>query len=107
MRKVYRRLGAQALGAALLVSALPSAFAVVLNPGATVALNGTTAALEPDLAGTVIEDMIRSWTISTPQGDIAGRVLRIGFDSVLLDLSGGTRATLLPESIRRLVLCDD
>jgi len=86
MRRVYSKLSATALGAALLVSVLPSAFAVVLNPGASVPLNGTTAALEPALAGTALEDAMRPWTISTPQGDIAGWVQ----DRVVRETASGT-----------------
>lgn len=74
MRQVHRKLGAKALGATLLVSVLPSAFAVVLTPGDASPLLGTTAALEPELAGTVVADTIRNWTISTPLGDLVGRV---------------------------------
>jgi hypothetical protein len=51
MRQVYKKLGAKALGAALLVSVFPSAFAVVLAPGDTAALSGTTVLAEPELAG--------------------------------------------------------
>ena len=86
MRQVYRRLSAQAVGAALLASVLPSAFAVVLSSGASTPLTGTTAALEPVLAGTVIRDVIRDWTISTPLGDIVGRVQ----DRVVRETAGGT-----------------
>jgi len=75
MRKFSSNLGAKLLGVALFVSALPSAFAVVLSPGDTsVPLPGTTSALRPELAGLVLVDTIRPWTIMTPQGNITGRV---------------------------------
>jgi hypothetical protein len=74
MRKFNKSLGAKLLGVALFVSPLPSAFAVVLSPGDTVALGGTTAAARPELAGLVLVDTIRPWTITTSQGNITGRV---------------------------------
>ena len=71
MRQVYRRLGAQALGAALLVSVLPSAIAVVLAPGAATPLPTGT----PELAGTLVNEVFRPWVIDTPgPGEISGSV---------------------------------
>lgn len=70
MRKVYRRLGAKALGATLLVSVFPSAFAVVLAPGESAALNGLPLTLTTSLLVTTPRD----WIISTPQGPIKGHI---------------------------------
>jgi len=61
--------------------ASPWAHAVTVSPGSTVALPGTTAAAEPDLAGTIVQDDLVPFTIcctnSNPGGgpvDITGSV---------------------------------
>ncbi len=59
------------LGAALLVSALngaKTASAVPLSSGAGVSLRGTTNAARPELAGVVLQDRVRAFSITSPSG---------------------------------------
>ncbi len=74
------------LGLLLLGTLSLSANAVVLNPGDTQALSGTTVAANPQLAGVVLEDEIINFTFHSG-GDIAGhvqqRVVRSSVDGTL------------------------
>lgn len=66
-----------------------SAHAVMLNPGDNLALPGTTAAVEPQLAGTVLVDELIPFSFSagTGLGDITGqvqqRIVRSSVDGTL------------------------
>lgn len=86
MHKFKKSLSAKILGVALFASVWPNAFAVVLAPGDTAALAGTTALLRPELAGLVLVDTERPWTIATPQGNLTGRVQ----DRVVREDASGT-----------------
>jgi hypothetical protein len=78
-KKTIPALSAGLLGAMLSASPV---HAVPLAPGGTVALSGTTEAAHPYLAGTVVEDVLRPFTIkwaSTGKevsGEIQDRVVR-------------------------------
>lgn len=72
----------------LVVGLLAStAQAVILAPGATVALPGTTAAADPDLAGVVVVDDLVPFSFAANGGNISGnvqlRVVRSTLDSTL------------------------
>ena len=51
-----------------------AAQAVVLVPGVTTPLPGTSAASDPSLAGTIIQDILTPFTMSTPSGVDTGEV---------------------------------
>jgi hypothetical protein len=74
------------LGAALLTVAC-SASAVTLSVGVLTALPGTTVALEPQLAGLVLEDEIQAFSFAANGGTISGsvqsRVVRSTLDGTL------------------------
>lgn len=73
--------------AAALLAAFGSAQAVVLPPGSTQPLPGTTAAAEPQLAGVVEVDELVPFSFATPGGDIFGnvqvRVVRSSVDDTI------------------------
>lgn len=77
----------RSLIAAVLVCAASSASAVVLTAGVPTPLPGTTAALQPQLAGIVLEDMTKDFSFSTNGGTISGtvqsRVVRSTLDGTL------------------------
>jgi hypothetical protein len=50
------------------------AHAVTVSPGSIVALPGTTVAAEPDLKGTVVQDALLPFTISSPSTSLTGDV---------------------------------
>ncbi len=54
--------------AALLFFGVGSASAVTVAPGASASLTGTTAAAEPNLAGTVLEDELINFSLFAAQG---------------------------------------
>jgi hypothetical protein len=62
--------------ALLVVLALASSWshAVTVSPGSIVALPGTTVAAEPDLKGTVVQDDVLPFTISSPSTSLTGEV---------------------------------
>lgn len=78
---------AKSLLAAALIAAASSASAVVLTTGAYTNLPGTTAALQPQLAGTVLEDVTQNFSFSANGGTISGsvqsRVVRSDLDGTL------------------------
>jgi hypothetical protein len=51
-----------------------AAQAVVLVPGVTTPLPGTSAASDPSLAGTIIQDILTPFTMSTPGGAVTGDI---------------------------------
>jgi hypothetical protein len=55
-------------GLALLGAGAAMALSVLLGPGASLAVPSTTAATEPDLAGSVIHDALVPFTIKAPAG---------------------------------------
>jgi hypothetical protein len=74
----------RAIAALTFLAANSSAQAVLLAPGSTEALPGTTSAAEPQLAGTIIEDETVSFTIGASiAGDVQLRVVRSTLDGSL------------------------
>jgi hypothetical protein len=67
--------------------AVPPVHAVVLNPGDNLALPGTTAVAEPQLAGTALVDELVPFSFNTANGLITGNVqqtvLRSSVDNTL------------------------
>ena len=57
-----------------LLAAAAAAHAVNLTPGAWTALPGTTVATEPQLAGTVLEDSLTSFSFAAYGGMVSGTV---------------------------------
>lgn len=78
---------ARSLMAAALVCAASSASAVVLTVGVATPLPGTTVALQPHLAGVVLEDLTKDFSFSANGGTISGtvqsRVVRSTVDGTL------------------------
>jgi hypothetical protein len=78
---------AKSLIAAALIAFASSASAEVLLPGVTTPLPGTTVALEPQLAGIVLEDVDQAFSFSVTGGTISGtvqsRVVRSTVDGTL------------------------
>ena len=70
------------IAAALGLSA-HSAHAVLLNPGAILALPGTTTAAEPQLAGTVLIDETIAFSFGSISGQVQQRVVRSSLDGTL------------------------
>ena len=60
-----------------------TAHAVLLNPGDTLALPGTTVAAELQLAGTVLVDEIIPFAFGSISGEVQQRVVRSSFDGTL------------------------
>ncbi len=60
-----------------------SAHAVLLNPGDTLALPGTTTAAEPQLAGTVLIDEIIPFAFGNISGQVQQRIVRSSLDGTL------------------------
>lgn len=77
----------QALVAAALFTVGASAGAVVLPVGVATPLPGTTSALEPQLAGLVLEDVVKAFSFAANGGTISGtvqsRVVRSFLDGTL------------------------
>ena len=73
--------------ASALMSLAASASAVVLTPGVMTPLPGTTVALDPDLAGIVVEDVTQAFSFAANGGTISGtvqsRVVRSTLDGTL------------------------
>lgn len=78
---------ARSLIAAALIGAASNAGAVVLTVGVHTPLPGTTAALQPHLAGTVLEDVTQAFSFAANGGTISGtvqsRVVRSTLDGTL------------------------
>lgn len=78
---------AKSLIAAALIAFASSAGAEVLSPGVTTPLPGTTVALEPQLAGLVLEDVSQAFSFAVAGGTISGtvqsRVVRSTVDGTL------------------------
>lgn len=78
---------AKSLIAAALIAIASSASAEVLLPGVTTPLPGTTVALEPQLAGLVLEDVVQAFSFTVTGGTISGtvqsRVVRSDLDGTL------------------------
>jgi hypothetical protein len=78
---------AKSLLAAVLISVGSSASAVVLTPGVMTPLPGTTVALEPQLAGIVLEDVVQVYSFAanggTMSGTVQSRVVRSSVDGTL------------------------
>lgn len=55
---------------ASIVSAVPAAQAVTLPPGSTVTLSGTTEAARPELAGVVLQDVLRPFQVVDPSSGV-------------------------------------
>jgi hypothetical protein len=50
------------------------AHAVILTPGVVTPLPGTTVAANPSLAGTIVQDILSPFTMSTPAGNVTGEL---------------------------------
>ncbi len=78
---------AKSLIAAALIAFASSASAEVLLPGVSTPLPGTTVALEPQLAGLVLEDVVQGFSFAVTGGTISGtvqsRVVRSDIDGTL------------------------
>lgn len=78
---------ARSLIAAALIAVASSASAEVLLPGVMTPLPGTTVALEPQLAGVVLEDFTQAFSFAVTGGTISGsvqsRVVRSTLDGTL------------------------
>jgi hypothetical protein len=78
---------ARSLMAAALLTAASSASAVVLTAGVASALPGTTVAIQPHLAGVVLEDETQAFSFAAYGGTISGtvqsRVVRSTVDGTL------------------------
>lgn len=78
---------AKSLIAAALIALASSANAEVLTPGVQTPLPGTTVALEPQLAGLVLEDVVQDFSFASDNGTITGtvqsRVVRSFVDNTL------------------------
>lgn len=71
LRIFYKLLFASILSLGVFVSA---ANAVVLTPGSFAALPGTTAAAEPNLAGTIVVDDLADFSFAAYGGTVSGQV---------------------------------
>lgn len=78
---------AKSLLAAVLITVGSSASAEILAPGVLTALPGTTVALEPQLAGIVLEDVVQVFSFAanggTMSGTVQSRVIRSSVDGTL------------------------
>jgi len=78
---------AKSLIAAALMTIAGSASAVVLTPSVLTPLPGTTVALNPQLAGIVLEDVMQSFSFAANGGTVSGtvqsRVVRSTLDGTL------------------------
>lgn len=78
---------ARSLIAAALIGAASNASAVILSAGVMTPLPGTTSALEPQLAGLVLEDVVQAFSFAADGGTISGtvqsRVVRSTLDGTL------------------------
>lgn len=78
---------ARSLLAAALIGAASHAGAVVLTPGISTPLPGTTVAAQPQLAGIVLEDEMQAFSFAANGGTISGtvqsRVVRSSVDGTL------------------------
>ena len=61
--------------------------AVPVTPGGNVALSGTTVAARPELAGVVVEDVLRPFTINDASGLVATGQVQ---DRVIRETASGT-----------------
>ena len=79
MRKVFVSAVLAAVSSTVMVGC-ENAGAVVLTPGVTTPLTGTTLAAEPFLAGTVLQDVLSPFTLTydsnTVTGDVQSRVVQ-------------------------------
>jgi len=77
----------KSLLAAVLITVGSCASAEVLVPGVTTSLPGTTVALEPQLAGIVLEDLVQVFSFAanggTMSGTVQSRVVRSSVDGTL------------------------
>lgn len=75
------------LAALVILIPVSAANAVVLSEGSTELLNGTSVALQPNLAGTIIEDELVNFAYASGSGTVSGavqlRVVRSSVDSSL------------------------
>lgn len=78
---------ARSLIAAALIGAAGNASAVILNAGALTPLPGTSVAMQPQLAGLVLEDLVQAFSFAADGGTISGtvqsRVVRSTLDGTL------------------------
>lgn len=93
-----------------LILTAPQVQAVVLVPGDTVALSGTTAAERPELAGAVIADEIRQFDVTFGAGErlkarVQDRVVRSDVDGTLdfyFQVFNDAESTLSIDHVARL-----
>lgn len=78
---------ARSLIAAALIGAASNASAVILNAGVLTPLPGTSVAMQPQLAGLVLEDLVQAFSFAADGGTISGtvqsRVVRSTVDGTL------------------------
>ena len=78
---------ARSLIAAALIGAASNASAVILNAGVLTPLPGTSVAMQPQLAGLVLEDLVQAFSFAADGGTISGtvqsRVVRSTLDGTL------------------------
>jgi hypothetical protein len=63
-----------AAAAAALITFAGDAGAVILTPGVVTPLPGTTVAADPSLAGTIVQDVLSPFTMTTPTGVTTGEI---------------------------------